>query len=263
MISKKFWNGKSVFITGGSNGIGRAMAMSAAAVGARVGLIARSEPSLNGVMADIRSAGGIVEKVSCDVTDLQALHLAVQELEQHLGPVDVAIACAGIHRVTWPLDAQRSHDVMNVNVNGTVNFFSAVMPGMLKRRSGYLCGVASLASLVGLKKNAAYAASKAAVVMFLESLRIDCRRHGISVTTACPGYVDTRMITPEERASGIAIPADQAAAKILDAIEKKHPEVWFPRWTAFQAGLLRLLPPWLRDAVVTRLPPMEEAPLSE
>ncbi|MEO1991578.1 MAG: SDR family NAD(P)-dependent oxidoreductase [Pirellulales bacterium] len=263
MISKKFWNDKSVLITGGSSGIGRAMAMLAAASGARVGLIARTGDMLAEVVSEIRTTGGVVEKMACDVTDVHALQTAVQALEQHLGPVDVAIACAGVHRVTWPLDAERSREVIDVNVNGTVNFLATVIPGMLKRRRGHVCGVASLASLVGLRKNAAYAASKAAVVMFLESLRVDCRQHGISVTTACPGYVDTKMITPAERASGVAIPAEQAADTILAAIEKKQAEVWFPRWTALQASLLRLLPPRLRDAVVCHLPAMEEASSGE
>jgi NAD(P)-dependent dehydrogenase (short-subunit alcohol dehydrogenase family) len=112
---------------------------------------------------------------------------------------------------------------------------------------------------VGLRHNAAYCASKAALVTLLESLRVDCAPHGIRVTTACPGYVDTPMITAAERASGVAMPAAEAARGILRAIERGRAEAWFPFGTVLQARALRLLPPWLRDAILRRLPPMREA----
>jgi short-subunit dehydrogenase len=248
MISKSFWHGKSVLITGGSSGIGRARGVAAAAAEARVGLLARRGEVLAEVAAEIHAAGGAAATLACDVTDAVAVARAVAELEACLGPADIAIASAGLHRVTWPLDAERSRAVIDANVNGTMNFFAAVLPGMLDRRRGHLCGVASLAAVVGLRKNAAYSASKAAVQMLLESLRVDCHPAGIMVTAAFPGYVDTPMITAEE-----------PAARILVAIERGRAEVWFPRWTALQARLLRLLPPAARERIVRRLPPMEEA----
>lgn len=259
MISKTFWHGKSVLVTGGSSGIGRELGRTAAAAGGRVGLLARRRDALAEVAAEIRAAGGDVAETVCDVTDAEAVVEAVRQLETRLGPADIAIACAGLHRVTWPLDAARSRAVIDANVNGTTNLFAAVLPGMLDRGRGHLCGVASLAAVVGLRKNAAYSASKAAVQMLLESLRVDCRRVGITVTSAFPGYVDTPMITAQERAAGIGIPVHEAADRILLAIERGRAEVWFPRWTAFQARLLRLLPPTMRDAIVCRLPPMEQA----
>lgn len=259
MISKTFWDGKSVVVTGGSSGIGREMARAVAAAGAHVGLMARREDALAEVVAEIRRGGGTGESAVCDVTDPTAVARAVTRLETDLGPTAVAIACAGLHRVTWPLDAARSRAVVDANVNGTTNLFAAVLPGMLDRGQGHLCGIASLAALVGLRKNAAYSASKAAVAMLLESLRVDCQPRGIQVTTAYPGYIDTPMITAEERAAGIAVPVSEAATRILLAIERGRAEVWFPRWTAFQARLLRLLPPAVRDTIVRRLPPMEEA----
>jgi short-subunit dehydrogenase len=259
MISQTFWNGKSVIVSGGSSGIGREIARAAAAAGARVGLVARRTETLAEVVAEIRAAGGVAEAVACDVTDPAAVVEAVRRLEEHLGPTAVAVASAGLHRATWPLDAARARAVIDANVNGTTNLLAAVLPGMLDRGRGHLCGVASLAAVVGLRKNAAYSASKAAVLMLLESLRVDCRPFGIMVTTAFPGYVDTPMITTEERAAGIAMPASEAATRILRAIERGRAEVWFPRWTAFQARLLRQLPPTIRDMIVRRLPPMEEA----
>ena len=259
MVSTAFWSGKAVFVTGGSSGIGRELAIAAARAGGRVGIIARGADRLDGVAAVIRAAGGTVEAVACDAADATAVARSVAALEARLGACDVAIACAGIHRTSWPLEATTAREVFDVNVGSTVAFLSAVLPGMLARRRGHLCGVASVAAAVGLPGNAAYCGSKAAIVAFLESLRIDCRPHGVRVTTACPGFVDTPLVTDEERAHGGLMPADEAAARILAAIERGRAEAWFPWHTALAARAARLLPPWLRDRALAAQPPMRDA----
>lgn len=259
MISETFWRGKSVLVTGGSSGIGRALGRLAAAAGARVGLLARREPLLAEATALIQAEGGRAEAVACDVRDPGSVADAVARLEEALGPADVAIACAGIHRSSWPLDAARARDVFDTNLLGTTNLFATVLPGMLLRRRGHLCGVSSIAAALGLPGNAAYCASKAAVVALLESLRVDCEPQGITVTTACPGYVDTPMVTDDDRTRGGLMQADDAARMILRAIERGWAESWFPRRTAFGARLLRHLPASVRTAIVRRLPPMDEA----
>ena len=260
MISKTFWRGKSVLVTGGSSGIGREISRAAAAAGSRLGIIARRESPLADVVATIRTAGGTAHAVACDATDEAAVRRAVAALEGRLGPCDVALACAGIHRTSWPLDAATAAEVIDVNVGGTINFIGAVLPGMLARRRGHVCGVASIAAIVGLPGNAAYCASKAALVAFLESLRIDCAPCGVRVTMAGPGFVDTPMVTDEERAAGGLMTADAAATAILRAVERGRAEAWFPRRTWLAARLARSLPPGLRGWVLRGRPPMEQAP---
>jgi short-subunit dehydrogenase len=260
MISQSFWRGKSVVVTGGSSGIGRATAVALAATGARVGLIARRWEPLAAAAAAIQATGGVAEAATADVADAAAVDTAVADLAQRLGACDVAIASAGIHRVSWPLDVATASDVIDVNVKGCINLAAAVLPGMLARGRGRFCGVASIAGVVGLPGNAAYCGSKAAVIAFLESLRLDAGPAGVTITTAMPGVVDTPMITDEERAAGGAVPVAAAAAAILRAIERGRAEVWFPRHTALAAWLARLLPPALRDPVLRRQPRLEEPP---
>lgn len=260
MISKSFWQGKSVIVTGGSSGIGRETCLAVAAAGARVGIIARRESLLGETVARMRASGGLAEAETCDVRDRAGLQAAVSALEARLGPCDVAIASAGIHRVSWPLEAAAARDVIDVNVAGCINFFAAALPGMLARRRGHICGVASIAALVGLPGNAAYCASKAAVVALLESLRLDAEPAGIRVTTACPGFVDTPMVTDEEREAGKLMPAAAAAAAILRAIERNRAETWFPARTWLAASVARSLPPRLRAWVLRGQPRMEEPP---
>ncbi|MFZ4637014.1 MAG: SDR family NAD(P)-dependent oxidoreductase, partial [Pirellulales bacterium] len=80
MISKSFWHGKSVLVTGGSSGIGRALGLAAAASGSRVGIIARKRPPLEATLADLRARGAIAEAIACDVADAEGLRAAVTML---------------------------------------------------------------------------------------------------------------------------------------------------------------------------------------
>lgn len=236
------------------------MAVALGAAGARVGIIARRVGLLDEAVAVIRAGGGEAAAVSCDVADAAAVREAVAGLERRLGGCDAAIASAGIHRVTWPLDATVAAHVIDVNIKGCINLAAAVLPGMLARGDGRFCGVASIAGVVGLPGNAAYCASKAAVVAFLESLRLDAGPAGVGVTTALPGVVDTPMITAAERDAGVAVSADAAATAILRAVERGRAEVWFPRRTGVMARFARALPPALRDAALRRQPRLEEPP---
>jgi short-subunit dehydrogenase len=259
MVPKSYWRGKSVLVTGGSSGIGRAIGLAAAAAGAKVGLIARRPEPLDETASIIGAAGGQTATATCDVTDFEAMARTVATLEASLGHTDVAIASAGIHRESWPFHATTARDVIDSNVTGTINLIAAVLPGMLARGTGHLCGIASIAAVVGLPGNAAYCASKAAVVALLESLRLDCVPAGVGVTTACPGLVDTPMITDEDRAHGGVVSADDAAKRILRAIERGRAEVWFPWGTATAARLARGLPSTVRDHFLRKQPRLRDA----
>lgn len=259
MISDSFWRGKSVLVTGGSSGIGRALALAVAAAGGRVGIVARREEPLAATVAEIARRGGSAAAEACDVAEAGRLGHAVTAIERRCGPCDVAIAAAGIHRTTWPLDAAVAGEVIDTNVKGVVNLAAAVLPGMLGRGRGNFCGVSSIAAVVALPGNAGYCASKAAVTAFLEALRLDAAPRGVRITIALPGVVDTPMITAAERAAGGLVTADEAAARIAAAVARGDAEVWFPRRTAWAARLARSLPPLLRDAILRRQPRLEEA----
>jgi short-subunit dehydrogenase len=258
-----FWQGKSVLITGASSGIGDALARLVAKRGARVGLIARRESLLAGIAHDIRASGGMAEFRIADVSRADEIATVAAELQQVLGPCDVAIASAGIFRATLveKLDAAAIADVMNTNVLGVSNLFAAVLPGMVSQRRGHLAAVASLAGYLGLQQSGAYCASKAAVITLLKSLRLDLAPHGVSVTTISPGFVDTAMITEEERKTvrGL-LTAEDTARRIALAVERGRAEVAFPWGLGLQARTAGLLPWWLYRLVVGGVPPLEEVP---
>src|SRR5262245_16375350 len=256
-----FWEGKFAIITGASSGIGLALARDLIARGARVGLIARREEVLAEVAGEIRAAGGAAEFRTADVTQTAALAAAVGELVQSFGECDVAVACAGIYRATHvePTEPAARQDVLATKVLGVSNLFAAVLPGMLGRARGTLAAVASIAGYLGLAQSGAYCASKAAVITLMQSLRLDLEPRGIGVTTICPGYVDTPMITDEERRTlrGL-LTAEDTARRIADAIERGNTEVAFPWGLYFQARGAPLLPWWLYRWLVGSRPVLEE-----
>ncbi|HPM79641.1 MAG TPA: SDR family NAD(P)-dependent oxidoreductase [Candidatus Anammoximicrobium sp.] len=260
-LSAAFWRDKCVIITGASSGIGRALAEGLAACRARVGLVARREIHLQELAAAIASRGGRAALAAADVTVREQVFQAVGALEAELGPCDVLIANAGVYRKTpaREFDVQRAELVLTTNLLGVVYALGAVLPGMVQRQRGHLAAVASVGGMIGLPGAAAYCASKQGVVTLLQSLRADLWRTGIRVTAVCPGYVDTPMITDEERATlrGL-VSADEAAWRIAWAIERGRAEYWFPWWTALEVRLARLLPPRLAARILSRYPEMEE-----
>jgi short-subunit dehydrogenase len=256
-----FWSGKCVVITGASSGIGQTLAERLAKRGAKVGLLARRVERLAQIAEGIRAAGGSCAYAPADVTDATGLAAAVRQIEASLGPCDVMIANAGIYRKTdvRRFDAAAADSVIAVNLQGVIHAFAAVLPDMVARRAGRLVAVSSIAGMLGLPGAAAYCASKAAVTTLLASLRVDLYPLGVRVTAVCPGFVDTPMITDEERAArkDILTPAD-AADRICRAVERGRAEAWFPRGTWWMARLARALPPTIYRWVMARVPDMDE-----
>jgi short-subunit dehydrogenase len=259
--SAKLWNGKHVLITGASSGLGRALAMAAASAGARVGLVARREGLLQELAAELATQGASAAHAVADVGDWTQVNAAVGALEERLGPVDVAIANAGIYRITdgAAYDAERAAQVISTNLLGTSHLLGAVLPGMVRRQAGHMCAVSSLAALVALPGGGAYCASKMALGVLLKSVRLDVERSGLRVTVAYPGYIDTPMITERERRTLRGLfTAHDAAQRILRAIEHGKREVYFPRRLRFECRVANWLPWPIYRAVMGRLPPMEE-----
>lgn len=261
--AREFWSGKCVIVTGASSGIGRALAEHLAAQGARIGLLARRQQLLAEVRERIQRAGGDAVCAVVDVADFDRTLGATRQVQAAFGPCDVLVAGAGIYRQTngRRFDPNVANQVVATNLQGVINAFGAVLPGMLEGGRGHLAAISSVAGLLGLPTAGAYSASKAAIVILLRSLRLDLRGTGVAVTTVCPGYVDTPIITDQERASlkGL-LSAEEAARRIARAIQRGRAEYWFPWRTWLPARLASLLPAQAYQRLVSLLPEMEEPP---
>ncbi len=238
-------------VTGASSGIGRALAVQLGSSGYRVGLIARRPADLEAAAATIVAAGGTAVAAVADVTDRSALRAAIGSVVDQLGPVEVMVANAGFGSPTRldPLNTADVEETMRVNVMGVIYSIEAVLPGMIERRRGHLVAVSSLAAFKGMPGESAYCASKAAVNAYMEGLRIALRSKGVTVTTVCPGFVQTPM-TPMESATPFIMPAEEAARRIASLIARRRGGVvCFPLPMTLLMSVIARLP----DAIVARL----------
>lgn len=211
------------FVTGGTEGIGRATAQALGRAGWRVGLCSRRPARVAAVVAELRAAGIEAAGAAADVSDEASLAAALREVEAALGPVDTLINNAGvlIAKPVLELSLEEWDRTMAVNLRALFLGVRAVLPGMRARGRGDIVNVASLAGRNGFVGGTAYAASKHAVLGFSKSLMAEVRKDGIRVIAVCPGSVATAMLADQPllpaNAERILRPED-VAATILTAL---------------------------------------------
>jgi short-subunit dehydrogenase len=239
--------GQVVVVTGASSGIGWALAKALAAAGARVGLIARRHEALERLAAEIGQAGGTATVAPADVGERQAVVAAIGEVATRFGPVDLLVANAGVGAPTRleAFNVSEMEIMFRVNTLGVIYAIEAVLPEMLRRGRGHLAAVSSLAAYKGLPGEAAYCASKAAVNIFMEGLRIQLRGKGVAVTTICPGFVHTPMTSVNDFSMPFVMGADEAARRIVRALGRRVKVFNFPWQTTLMMKMTRWLPDWL------------------
>jgi 3-oxoacyl-[acyl-carrier protein] reductase len=201
--------GRVAVVTGGSRGIGRAVAEALAASGAAVGIAYRErEAPAREVEAAIRSAGGRAWAGPCNVADAASVDAFFEAAVAALGPVDVLVNNAGITRDGHVLftDRARWDEVIDVNLNAAYYCVRAVVRGMLLRRWGRIINVSSPSARMPLAGQSSYAASKAGLEGFTRGLSRDLAAKGVLVNAVSPGLVETDMLE--------TMPAEQRAAHL-------------------------------------------------
>ncbi|MGH7172423.1 MAG: SDR family NAD(P)-dependent oxidoreductase [Gemmataceae bacterium] len=248
-------HGKVAVVTGAASGMGRALCHELAREGVRLGLLDRNAEGLASLAEELRERGVPCGRAIADVSDRQAVRSAIHALVGELGPVDMLVACAGITGATFvdDLAVDQTETILRVNLLGVVYTLDAVLPDMLARQSGHIVALASLAGCRGMPFSAAYSASKAALIAYLESLRPPLRRRGIAVTTVLPGFVRTPLMTNAPAQPPMSMMEPEAAARhILRAIRRRSRVYAFPWSTSLLLSVLRWLPPWLYDWCMAR-----------
>jgi 3-oxoacyl-[acyl-carrier protein] reductase len=193
--------GKTALVTGGSKGIGQAIAGALYAAGARVAIVAR-----DGARAELaaRALGERARGYSCDVTDAAQIAAALEAVERDLGPVDVLVNNAGLTKdnLLFRIGEPDWDLVLDTNLKGTFLFTKAAARGMIKRRWGRIVNITSVIGLMGNKGQANYAASKAGLIGFTKSVAKELGSRNVLVNAVAPGYIDTELtqvLTEEQR----------------------------------------------------------------
>lgn len=199
-----FWQGKRVLITGGSQGLGRALALEAAAAGAQVAIVARHADGLNAVVekarAQVQAGIGLpIHPIQADVADKLAIYRIAGEAVGLLGGVDILINCAGYLGVT-PLrllldtDCEDIEIALQANLLGPFRLAKAVIPGMLLRQEGLIVNLSSDAAVNAYPTWGGYSTSKAALDQLSRILDVEVRAQGVRVVALDPGDMDTAML---------------------------------------------------------------------
>lgn len=186
-----------MLVTGAGRGIGKRLSIGFASKGARVGLLARSKAELDLCHLEIEHAGGTALRLRTDVSDYEQTCASVERMRVHFNkPVQVVICAAAVQGTVGPFveSSPRSWgEVIHTNLTGVMNTCRAVLPQMIERRSGKIivltCGGASS----GRPNFALYAATKAAVARFVESLAAEVSEHNVQINSISPGDTYTHM----------------------------------------------------------------------
>ncbi len=252
---------KSIVITGGSSGIGAALARGYAAPGVSLGLTGRDPARLAAVAEACRAAGAEVAAAVIDVRQREALAAWLAERDRARA-LDLVIANAGISAGTGSFGetAEQVREILSVNVDGVVNTALAAAELMRPRRRGQIAIMSSLAAFRGFPGAPAYCASKAAVRVWGEALRGMLHGEGLGVTVICPGYVKSRMTAVNDFPMPFLMEAERAAGIIRRGLAADKARIVFPRRLFAAVWLLGLLPPAWTDPLLRRLPEKPAAP---
>ncbi len=232
-------DGAVALVTGASSGIGAATAVALAGAGASLLLSGRDEARLAEVAGrtggtvlggDLAAPGG-------------AAGLAEQALAAARGGIDVLVNNAGLGWAgpVGEIPAAKVTELATVNLAAPIELTRLLVPGMAERGRGGVAFVSSIAGITGVRGEAVYAATKAGLAAFAESLAYEVRGRGVAVSVIVPGVIDTpffaRRGTPYGRARPAPIPAGRVAAAIVSALEHERPVVYVPGWLRFPAWL--------------------------
>ena len=256
-------NSPLIFITGASSGIGQALALRYHQAGFALALSARRTTALQDWADGLGLGPDRCGIYGADVADADSIVAAGQACLARQGVPDVVIANAGISigvDTASRSDLNAMRQTFAINNLGMAATFHPFIDPMVRRGTGRLVGIASVAGIRGLPGHGAYCASKAAVISYCESLRGELRTTGVRVTTICPGYIDTPLTRQNRYAMPFLMAPDKFSALALETIEAGTSYRVIPWQMAVVAKLLRVLPDALLDRALAGRPRKQRTP---
>ena len=214
-------NGKIALVTGGSRGIGRAIALKLAQDGCDVAILyAGRREAADETVALLEQAGSRALAIQCNVADGAAAEAAVKEVEAQLGPIAVLVNNAGIVRdgLAMRMSSEDFRAVLDVNLTGAFHMIRACLPLFIRRRAGSIVNITSVSGMMGNPGQANYAASKAGLIGLTKTLAKEYASRGVTCNAVAPGFIETEMT------AAMPAPALEAAAGAIPAKRLGRPE---------------------------------------
>ena len=187
--------GKVAVVTGAGRGIGRAVALAYAKMGADVVCVSRTEENSAKVATEVEALGRKTWPLAVDVSDTAAVAAAAKEILESAGRVDILVNNAGVTRdnLLMRMSEEEWDTVIDTNLKGAFNFTKAFSRPFIRQRSGRIINIASVIGLIGNAGQSNYAASKAALIGFTKSIAKELAPRGITVNAIAPGFIETDM----------------------------------------------------------------------
>ncbi len=208
--------GRVAVVTGAASGMGLSIARRLAARGDRVALLDLDGEGVTRVAGELRASGARVTAAQVDVTDRAALDEALGRVRSELGPIAIAVACAGLDAFEpfTEIGSASWERVLAVNLTGTFHCLQAAAPDMIEARWGRMVTISSSSAQSGAARMAHYVAAKAGVIGLTKALALELAPYGITVNTIPPGMVDTPMLRRAE-ARGDVANLDKLASRVI------------------------------------------------
>ena len=245
-------NDKTIWITGASTGIGRALAIKFAKNGWNVAASARRE----NLLKELEELNQDIYSFPLDVTDKEKCKEVFKKIEDKFKTIDISFFSTG----TWDpgkekeIDVEQIENVMKVNFFGTLNCIKSVEKYYRNKKSGHISIVSSIAGYRGLPNSTGYGPSKSALNNLAESLFFDFKRYGVRVSLISPGFIKTPMTDKNDFKMPFLRTADFAADKIYEGLVNSNKfEIHFPKQLTLILKLLRILPYTLYLKLISKL----------
>jgi short-subunit dehydrogenase len=234
---EKYFRGKKILITGGSSGIGKALAHALADM-AGVAIVAHRPEALATTVEEFARDGLCVQPFTCDLSDARQTIALAKRVVEEFGPPDILVNNAGsaTYRPFEQMPAAEVDALIEVNLVACLRLTHALLPGFIRRRSGAIVNIASIAGRLALTPNIVYAAAKHGMVAWSECLSYELDRFNIQVTVVCPGRVltsffdhetfRTRAARPEVR---YTVPLSRVVNGTLESVARGRFLTYIPR----------------------------------
>jgi short-subunit dehydrogenase len=240
----------TVVITGGSSGIGKALALAFLRAGARVTIVGNQPARLEDALQEMKAVSPMATALQCDVSDLtQVRELVARQMD--VAPPDILINNAGFATYT-PVEQASSEEIsalVGVNLLGAMYVTREFLPSMIARRRGRILNISSVAGRITITPNATYCAAKHGLVAWSDALSAELHQFGITVQVVCPGRVETPFFDhpsfaarPPSRTTSFSVPIEKVTRATMDALASNRFLTYVPRWFGLAARISGLAP---------------------